>query len=232
MKNIFLPVCLLAVTALCACKAEYPPDYSSISPTEIVIEIGEGFEGVEIELGNNNTVTEEVSEITPDPGPHVNPYGEVTTEFVLSSEEQALYDEFKANLDINIFKDIAPASIAKVFVQCGIEGNWEAEYELYSKEGFYILNDDDEEVYFTKEDWQFFSDKDIRESQLITRKDRADIVLPLLGEAEFVDNGENLGYLTFISTDPEKTMYHFVFVKNENGVWQPRYAGIYPVAAE
>lgn len=142
--------------------------------------------------------------------PYRNPWGEPKEIFSLTDEEKRIYTAYLTSLSTDVFRDVDPVSIAKIFIQCGIEGKANAEYTMFSKEGRDV----------TKEEYLKMNEKDM-ESPVETRKEMADVVFGLLYQGKFTDNGDNTGIISFVDAyDNELT---FKLLKNAKGVWEVKF---------
>ncbi|MCL2351288.1 MAG: hypothetical protein FWC55_02020 [Firmicutes bacterium] len=143
------------------------------------------------------------------------------TAFKLTDAQQALFDEYTKNLDIGIFKDANPVDVAQVYIECGIEGKWEAEYNLYDPNG----------VFQTKDEYHRAFVADMNNADIRTRRSLADLMFPYLNDGRFIDDGNNLGHILFDSpaeTDASQgesatlgplIKKIFRFSKNGDGIW-------------
>jgi len=153
-------------------------------------------------------------------GDYVNPFPQVEgkqTKFTLTDAQQALFDAYSKNFsfDISVFKGAAPIDVAQVFIECGIEGYWEGEYNL-----FYFS---DKKV--TKVSYKAEYDKDVATRDLRTRRDFADIMMPYLKDGEFIKEGADSGYIRFASYENTSdftglvTVVYRTYLKQINGIW-------------
>ena len=167
-------------------------------------------------------VTEGPIEDLPYPtGDFDDPYIMVTTEFTLSEKQIELYEKYTENLDISIFENVDPVDTAHVWIECGIMGKWECEYNLYSQAGLYV----------TKEEWQKMNYEDMEKLDIRSRRSMANIMFPFLQEGSFVETGPGIGRLEFESpmmgmegqyasgAVQDNEMW---FVK-ENGIWMVKF---------
>jgi len=115
--------------------------------------------------------------------------------FELTSEQQALFDEYTRdfNFDISIFRGVDPIDVAHVFIECGINGLWEGEYYLYYFESEPL----------TKQELYDEFEHDMRTEDIRTRRSVANITFPNLNDGTFVDLGDGFGYIEFLSVDSD-----------------------------
>jgi len=175
MKKFLILMGCLAIF-LCGCGGNVKP---TPSPTPTVTTIAE-------------------SEIHQTPviiptGPYDNPYAPlgVKTKFTLTDAQQKLFNAYSKdfNFDISIFKGVAPIDVAQVFVECGLEGLWEGEYNLYYFDTRKVA----------KAQYKAESEQDTATNDIRTRRDQADITLSKLKDGKFVDEGNSSGYIEFDS---------------------------------
>lgn len=125
---------------------------------------------------------------------------------VLTDEESEAYASFSENLGQEILRSLSPMSIAKIYVQAILDEKDEVRYELYTDRPDYIM--------WTKEEDEQFSKQD-RGNRRLTEE-----TYNHLAEGEFVETGEDEGYIKYYrSKDPDSLM-GFNLIRNENGIWQ------------
>ncbi|MDR1531846.1 MAG: hypothetical protein LBS62_06635 [Clostridiales bacterium] len=130
--------------------------------------------------------------------------------FSLTEEERNIYEEFLNSMDLNVFANVDPISIAKIFIQYGIDGMWEQEYTMFSPEGLVP----------TKEDYRQLHVRDVESTDIASRKDQADYMFGNMYKGEFVQDSENVGRVHFfVEEDP----FDLYLIKNADGIWQPKY---------
>ena len=151
-------------------------------------------------------------------GPYDNlfpqPEGQNTV-FTLTDTQQALFDAYSKNFnfDISIFKNTDPIDIAQVFIECGIEGLWEGEYNM-------CVN-----WPISKAEYRDEALADVAANDIRTRRDKANYVFPYLKDGTFVDGGNGLGYIEFNSYDSSSNYSTVYAVKAKlhlqqvNGIW-------------
>jgi len=117
---------------------------------------------------------------------------ETVTEFTLTSAQQALYEAYIKdwNFDVSIFKGADPIDVGQVFIQCGLSGYWEGEWNLFHPERLYDN---------TREQYKAAHDFDESMYDIRTRKYFADVTLPFLKDGVFVDTGDGSGHIQFYS---------------------------------
>lgn len=140
--------------------------------------------------------------------------------FSLTEEEQALYDEFKENKDMNLFKDVNPISIAKVNIMFGVNGEWESEYAMFYKEdGMETALEEYKQMYEKRE----------KESAPGEVQSYANWYFPFIDEGEFKVDGNN-GVIIFHQVPvegEEDDEVNFHMVKDANGIWWVRENPLY-----
>jgi len=140
----------------------------------------------------------------------IKPFDPEGREFKLTDAERAVYEEYVRTLDINLFKDLPPVSIVKIHIQCGIDGEWEAEYTMFSEKGLFL----------TKEEYHGEHIKDLSSADFSSRKTLADMIFSTIENGVFVDSDDGLGHYDFV-TDVNEPV-EFYLVKNSDGIWLPK----------
>lgn len=74
------------------------------------------------------------------------------SEFELTEEEHKVYRTFKINQDPNALKNLSPLSIAKLYVQAGLENDPETQYALYTTRPEFIRWSKEEHLQYAKND--------------------------------------------------------------------------------
>jgi len=163
-------------------------------------------------------------------GDYDNPIPDIGTKFTLTAAQQALFDTYSKdfNFDISVFKGAAPVDVAQVYIECGNEGLWEGEYNL-----FYLGAAKITKAQYKAGDEQDLSTRDIR-----TRRDYANLVFPMLNDGKFTDNGDGSGYIEFDSVESTSDYQDIVNVKAKmnlqqvNGIWLINYNKIFETETE
>ena len=175
---------------------------------------------------------------TPPDEPNPNNYPPAWHLFTLTDEENAVYERLKAELTTDVFEGLSPISVAKIYVQCGIDAEWEAEYICHSKIGLPV----------SLEDWHQQHIEDLAWSVIESRKDLADWQFALIDDSEVKINGDEAviiyhstpfmdmevpstepgGEPEYVMVEPtqediEETYNEFHLIKNEKGIWEVRY---------
>jgi len=115
--------------------------------------------------------------------------------FELTDEQQALFDEYSRdfNFDISVFQGVDPVDVAQVFIECGINGLWEGEYNLF----YFEFNP------LSKEEFFIAFEHDMSTTDLRTRRSMANVSFRNLNDGTFVDLGDGSGYIEFHSVDSD-----------------------------
>ena len=153
-------------------------------------------------------------------GEYENPFPPIEgkeTVFTLNETQQALFDKYSKdyNFDISVFKGAAPMDVAHVYIECGIEGLWEGEYNL-----FYF-----ESARLSKASFKAENDQDLATRDIRSRRDYANILLGTLKDGEFVDTGDESGYIRFETYENTSDYESLVAVKSRmyfkkvDGIW-------------
>ncbi|MGD6803662.1 DL-endopeptidase inhibitor IseA family protein [Rossellomorea aquimaris] len=121
--------------------------------------------------------------------------------FSLTESEQAIYDYFSADFNEEHLRNLDPVSIAKLYVQAGLENNHEAEYALFT--------DREEYVRWTKEEHLEISLK-----EEVSQKELLDIFNGIQN-GKFIEKNENHGYIEFNNNG----LKGFQMVKDKDGIW-------------
>lgn len=125
------------------------------------------------------------------------------SEFTLTDAEKDTYERFKLAYDDNQLKELTPISIVKLYVQSKLDGNKEAEYEMYTTRTDYVL--------WTKEEHLSYPASDSGTKEQIL----ADFSGVETGR--FIQTSEIEGYVSFTNTNGEMGCR---MVKDENGIWK------------
>ncbi len=127
--------------------------------------------------------------------------------FSLTEDEKALYEKYIETGDLNIFKDVSQISIAKIYFQCGLDMNWEREYDLYAKQSMPI----------TKEEYgELVLEEPLADGERLYKIDE---MLCYADQGKFVQTDEDHGYVEF--TDRSKMDFKFYMIQ-EDGIWLVR----------
>lgn len=126
--------------------------------------------------------------------------------FNLTPEQRTEYDEYIKNADIGTLKGSSPLDVAKIYIQCGIDGNWEAEYNLYAQQG----------ITMTKDEWRELNDVDVGTLDLSTRQSQANYIFPFLQDGQVEEEADTC-IITF--HDAQEREITFKLLKNEDGIW-------------
>lgn len=140
--------------------------------------------------------------------------------FSLTEEEQQLYDKFKENKDMSLFKDVNPISIAKVNIMLGVNGEWESEYAMFYKE---------DGMKTSLEEYKQMYEKREKESAPGEVQSYANWYFPFIDKGEFKVDGNN-GVIIFhqVPVDGEEDAeVNFHMVKDANGIWWIRENPLY-----
>jgi hypothetical protein len=136
--------------------------------------------------------------------------------FALTEAERVLYETYLEEMDTKIFRDAAPVSIAKIHIQCGIDGKWAQEYAMYAPEGLTA----------TPEDFAALHSEDVTSTPIESRQEMADYMFANLDGGEFLQEDDRHGRLRFfVETDA----FDFYMIKDADGVWRPKYDPFNPV---
>jgi len=133
--------------------------------------------------------------------------------FALNEEEHRIYAAYREVYDIEIFRDVAPVSIAMVFIQCGLDGDIDAEYAMFHPEG----------LTETKEEYTEMNTANDAALDAERRQYYAGVLFASLRDGAFTEEGST-GFITFTTSLGEEA--RFYLAKNKDGVWMADY---YPI---
>ena len=149
--------------------------------------------------------------------PYENPFPDLGMRFTLTPKQQTLYDAYikDFNFNISIFEGVPPIDVAHVFIECGINGLWEGEYNL-----FYF-----ETKHITKASYKAEFDDDMSKRDIRTRRDMSNLMHSRIKEGTFVDEGNGSGYIEYLTLiSPDYIGLYEVMAKmnfhEEDGVWK------------
>lgn len=132
-----------------------------------------------------------------------------TTAFQLTEEEKTAYNFFKLDHDLDNLKNLSPISIAKLYVQAGIDGDAETEYALYTTRPEYVMWSKEEHIKFSESDRTTSAQK-----------------LSALGgiqNGKFVKTSGFEGYISFENANGSQG---FRMIKDPDGIWKVAFMAI------
>ncbi|MDR1539390.1 MAG: hypothetical protein LBU32_15605 [Clostridiales bacterium] len=167
----------------------------------------------------------EQEEIIIPTGEYESIYPPSETKFTLTQEQTRLFEEYRKDnvFDISVFKDASPVDVAQVFIECGLNGLWLGEYNLWHF-ATSTLN---------KESFKAENEKDYNAHDIRSRREMADIVFANLKDGVFEETEDNKGHITFNSIDPSdgtlntKVRINFNLRRNSDGIWMIEYDNPY-----
>jgi len=131
--------------------------------------------------------------------------------FELTEEEILIYTRFKEELSTSVFEGISPFSIARIHIQAGIDGNWKAEYIMFSEVGRER----------TLEEWEsFFMEETIYVDPNMLA-DMANSMFSLMQEGIFEQVSDTEAHILFQDIYGETLIFRFI--RNNQGIWEVRY---------
>lgn len=135
--------------------------------------------------------------------------------FELSIEEKALYDGFKASHNLELFRNIDPISIAKIYVVAEMQQDFAMYKALFTT----VDNRETKEIRKYIEHAQL-----VREAYFTKEIERLHSAGAFAGleAGTFTEQSEDTGIITFFSpmTGSETTI---TMRKNDKGIWQPAF---------
>lgn len=120
----------------------------------------------------------------------------------LSSEEQKIYDKYKEDKNIDVFKNVEPKTITKYYVQALTEEEYSLAYTFYQ-----VQNIKNEQQYL-----DLMNNKEFRDSYLLELKGAT--------SGEFVKESEDRGYIKYEIEQGHTKAIDFV---KENDIWKISY---------
>jgi hypothetical protein len=189
MLKRFALMLLFSVLALTACAGQQPADDTPVetptpTPTPAAVD--------------PNNVSPNIA-------------SETIYKFNLFPIERTLYDSYVENNDLSVFKDVSLISIAKIFIQCGLDDNIDAEYALYHPDT-------------TTHTLEEYIELNTTEGRAVALQDRltfADIYFGNIDGAEVKHVTENTASVNFKSQAGENVS--LVFRKSDDGIWLMEY---------
>jgi hypothetical protein len=123
--------------------------------------------------------------------------------FKLSEKESAAYNWFKLDHDRVNLRGLTPLSIAKLYVQAGIDGDAETEYALYTSRPDYVR--------WTKEEHLMYAAN--------SKVSKEEILAAFQGlqHGEFIETSDFEGYIKY---ENPNGMQGFHLIKDEDGIWK------------
>ncbi|MCL2592170.1 MAG: hypothetical protein FWD82_02275 [Defluviitaleaceae bacterium] len=160
-------------------------------------------------------------------------------EFFLHDYEIELYEDLKANLDISVLADRDPFTTAKIYIQAGIDSEWEVEWLLF--------HPDTIPAHMSRERFGLESQYEALMYSRASRQGMADLMFGFIEEtgAAF-DFGNGTAIITFVSVIdeldyqdaleagiPEDELeapegIQFFLMQDENGIWRIPFAPLNP----
>jgi hypothetical protein len=116
----------------------------------------------------------------------------------LTSEEREIYNKFSLDLKEEHLKNLSPLSIAKLYINAGLERKYEVEYALYTDRKNYVR--------WSKEDHMKFPDSDR------LNKSIAETIYRGIEQATFKQKNDFEGTLIYNNKG-------FQLIKDEDGIW-------------
>ncbi|MET3698452.1 hypothetical protein SAMN05877753_10992 [Bacillus oleivorans] len=132
-------------------------------------------------------------------------FNETENRFTLTEEERNAYEWFRLEQNIENLKGLSPISIAKLYIQAGLDEDYVTEYALYTTRL--------DRVQWSLEEHLEYSREPLTEAQ------KTEIISQYnnIEDGEFIQTGENEGYISFMGSHGEMG---FQMVKDESGVWK------------
>ena len=132
--------------------------------------------------------------------------------FMLSSEEQMVFDLFKVSKDDTLLIDLEPISIAKLYIEALLNKDYETEYALYYTEDL-----GEGGMGWTLEEYLKIPEKDRGTEDFIYKS------LTPLANGEFIQTEEDFGYIKYERVEEgssEAINMGFQMKRGENNIWK------------
>ena len=132
--------------------------------------------------------------------------------FMLSSEEQLVFDLFKVSKDDTLLMDLEPISIAKFYIEALLNKDYETQYALYYTEDL-----GEGGMGWTLEEYLKIPEKDRGTEDFIYKS------LTPLANGEFIQTEEDFGYIKYERVEEgssEAINMGFQMKKGENNIWK------------
>lgn len=132
--------------------------------------------------------------------------------FMLSSEEQLVFDQFKVSKDDTLLIDLEPISIAKLYIEALLNKDYETQYALYYTEDL-----GEGGMGWTLEEYLKIPEKDRGTEDFIYKS------LTPLANGEFIQTEEDFGYIKYERVEEgssEAINMGFQMKRGENNIWK------------
>lgn len=132
--------------------------------------------------------------------------------FMLSSEEQMVFDLFKVSKDDTLLIDLEPISIAKLYIEATLNKDYETQYALYYTEDL-----GEGGMGWTLEEHLKIPEKDRGAEDFIYKS------LTPLANGEFIQTEEDFGYIKYTRVEEgssEAINMGFQMKRGENNIWK------------
>jgi len=134
------------------------------------------------------------------------------TKFALTPDEQQLYDKYKqGGYNPSVFKNASQNVVAKVYIECGVLADSDGEYNLYSKNGLTVSEDE----------YRAYNEQDVARGGATdgpySRQTMADANFLGVGSAKFVNDTDTIGHLEF-TTKAGDTLKLYMY-KEKSDLW-------------
>ncbi|MCL2853260.1 MAG: hypothetical protein FWE20_09555 [Defluviitaleaceae bacterium] len=205
-RMMIVSVMCVMLLALAACGND--GEEAQVEPPSEIDQILQAIEeGEDIEL---TPVPPEIHERYLDPDHPEFPFyiPETVGVFELSEAERAYYDEYILTGDLSALEGIEPVSVLRVWIQAGIDGNLEHEFNLFHPD---TLDGETLEAYLESNSPEFAGSPAIRQRW-------ANVFFSHLEDGEFVvDADGSRGTLIFYTETEERISLSVR--QNEAGIW-------------
>ncbi len=131
--------------------------------------------------------------------------------FKLAENEKPLYTSFLTKLDMNVFSDVEPMTVAKIFIQLGIDDKWEACFAMYEKSN----------ISMTIDEYKQMNEEQISSVDPLIRRAIANQAFGTLSQGEFVENVDGTGFIKYLDQNGSERKFHLI--KADDGIWYVKF---------
>ncbi|MBY6038036.1 RNA polymerase subunit sigma [Fictibacillus nanhaiensis] len=132
-----------------------------------------------------------------------NPYAAFPP--TLTTEEKAILEKLKEDLNENHLRNLSPISIAKIYVEANLQRRNDVVYALYT--------DQKDLIRWTKDEDENIPDSDRGSTEQIIKQ------FNNLENGKFIQTNNNEGYIEFLVSPDADAKSGFKMVKDEDGIW-------------
>jgi len=139
--------------------------------------------------------------------------------FTLTAEEDAVYQRLLTELSTDVFEGLSPTSVIKVYINAGINGEAEAEWNTFSPVGRTA----------SLGEWVEMSRIDELEEDIASRRSMANIVFGRIDEGIELERDGRAIVVFYSVPDPDEleddpdfpgVLHTFSTLRNDRGIWE------------